>query len=389
LLLNKIIYISILCFCYQFSFAQRAKSKTLFIIDSIPLLQDPQPWNSITGDDIADYFVVTHPDSIKKLGWGQLDSITYIFTKPYRLRPDSIKKIPSLKHMVLKKGEWHLNGNIYSGKYINYFNNGSIWDEGTLWNGKLNGKVTIYFKNGNIKSISDYNYGVLDGEVNEYYKNGVLNTRTWYKDGIGDDIREGFFLNGQVEHEFRPKKNTSYDTVIVYYSTGKIKDIQLFQNRMSIWKKNGEEMKKLKKYFQNYPLSGDLKNATLSFYKMVSIDSTQIETQFAEALILARQFRFDDAIVRLDKILSIEPLMQQALLARGLLRFRKYNLAGVNIYSKDFKETPPNLENLLALNLDVQQQICNDLLLADALDKHDFYVKYHASEPILDYCRKT
>ena len=76
----------------------------------------------------------------------QLDGIIYIFTKAYRNRPDGLKRIPSLKQMVMTKEGWNLNGALYTGKYIDYYNSGKIQNEGTLLNSKLNGVLTVYFK---------------------------------------------------------------------------------------------------------------------------------------------------------------------------------------------------------------------------------------------------
>src|SRR3569833_2734898 len=84
------------------SFAQGTGERMLFVIDSIPLYTDPEPWNPITKADIADLNVVRNRDSIKALGWEDVDAISFIFTKSYRNRPDSLKRIPSLRQMEQK-----------------------------------------------------------------------------------------------------------------------------------------------------------------------------------------------------------------------------------------------------------------------------------------------
>ena len=83
--------------------------------------------------------VVTDKDSLKWLGWQQTNSITYVFTKAYTWRADSIKKTPSLKRMVMKDSRWNWGDTPYTGRYIDYYNNGRIQNEGTLMNGKTNG----------------------------------------------------------------------------------------------------------------------------------------------------------------------------------------------------------------------------------------------------------
>ena len=165
------------------SFGQIPNEKILFVIDSIPILTDPEEWNPIDPIDIADITVIKNKDSLKLLRPEQLDGIVYIFTKAYRNRPDSIKRIPSLKQMVVKNEIWNLNGIPYSGKYIDYYNSGKIQNKGTLLNGKLNGELTVYFKNGNKKFISNYKDGILHGVWNDYYPNGVLLSSRKYADG--------------------------------------------------------------------------------------------------------------------------------------------------------------------------------------------------------------
>ena len=56
----------------------------LYIIDSVALYNNPEEWNKINDDDIADYTVITNSDSLKLLGWGDMRGITYVFTKAYR-----------------------------------------------------------------------------------------------------------------------------------------------------------------------------------------------------------------------------------------------------------------------------------------------------------------
>src|SRR3954469_15987976 len=103
--MNKIIlFFAGLLACFNTLFGQANNEKMLFIIDSIPLINNPEDWNPITNEDIADITVLRNKDSLKQLGWAQLDGITYIFTKVYRNRPDNQKRIPSLKQMENRNG---------------------------------------------------------------------------------------------------------------------------------------------------------------------------------------------------------------------------------------------------------------------------------------------
>ncbi|MEO7769245.1 MAG: hypothetical protein ABIS01_17565, partial [Ferruginibacter sp.] len=133
--MNKhiILFTGLLLLCSTF-FAQAKNSQVLFVIDSIPLFNDPEEWNPILPEDISDVTVLKNKDSLKILGFQEFSGVTYVFTKEYRNRPDSIKRIPCLKQMVMKNDGWNLHGIPYTGKYIDYYNNGKIQDEGRLFN---------------------------------------------------------------------------------------------------------------------------------------------------------------------------------------------------------------------------------------------------------------
>jgi len=79
------------------SFAQISNEKILFVIDSIPVIDDPSEGNNIVGSDVSDMNVIKNKDTIKYLGYENFDGVTFVFTKEYRKRPDSLKRFPSAK----------------------------------------------------------------------------------------------------------------------------------------------------------------------------------------------------------------------------------------------------------------------------------------------------
>ena len=386
--MNKVILIFVALFSYCIvSLGQASSERMLFVIDSIPLINDPEDWNPITQEDIADMAVVRNKDSLMQLGWGQLDGITYIFTKCYRTRNDSLKRIPSLKQMLAKDGVWYLNNVPYSGRYIDYYNSGRIQNEGTLASGQLNGELTVYFKSGKVKSISDYRNGVLHGLRKEYYKNGVLMQKTGFTEGRSNGLYEQYFINGQRENEKRDKKETSYDTVISYYSTGKRNQIRLIKNGEPIRDKNENDVNYYATMFQQSLNKGDIKAAEKNFYHLWLMDSTSTETHLKEGVLLSKEFHFDEAIAEFDKVLQMEPLERNALLQRGLARLKRHQLLRLKTSLKDKKDIPLTLGDLLSMPKDEQVKACNDLRLADDLDPSDYYVKKAVPEAVLNYCR--
>src|SRR4029078_9643145 len=114
----------------------------------------------------------------------------------------------------------------YSGRYIDYFNNGKKLNEGTMINGMLNGEVRIYYQNGNLCKQSFFINGRNTGTETSYYKDGKVNLRIKYLDGKGFTSQH-YFPNGQLEHDYLADK---LDTLITYYSTGKIKKIAIKKN---------------------------------------------------------------------------------------------------------------------------------------------------------------
>ena len=119
--------------------------------------------------DVADINYVSGRDKLKKLGWEKVDTVFYITTKEYHNRPDSIKRIPSLRQMEMQDSVWMIKGIAYTGKYIDYYNNGRKQSEGTIVNGRLDGKLTYYFQDGSVSAVTDYKNGSIHGWALKYY----------------------------------------------------------------------------------------------------------------------------------------------------------------------------------------------------------------------------
>jgi tetratricopeptide (TPR) repeat protein len=371
------------------SFAQNSNERMLFIIDSIPLFNNPEDWNPITKEDIADIIVIKNKDSIKFLGWEEVDAITYIFTKAYRNRPDSIRKIPSLKQMESKNGIWALNNEPYSGKYIDYYNSGKIQDEGALLNGILNGEVIVYYKNGNKKIVSHYKEGIRHGTWSDYYPNGKLSNTRNFTEGKTAGYQKNYFINGQVMAEVRRKNKTPYDTSVSYYSSGRIKQMRLIRNGILVPNKKTDDINYYNYHFYQSLNARDLKEANKHFYKLWLLDSTSADTHFKEGLLMLKEFRFEDATEAFSKALRIEPLLREALAHRALARIKKYKYYGVNVFSKGFRESYLSMNDMIAIPEKERANICKDIETAVDVDFSDVYVQKIVPLPILNYCQNS
>ncbi|MBX3253452.1 MAG: hypothetical protein KF862_04860 [Chitinophagaceae bacterium] len=373
-------------FTYHATLAQ-SNEKVLFIIDSIPVFTDPEPWDDLDGEDVSDITVVKNKDSLKARGWEKMDGIIYVFTKAYRSRPDSIKKIPSLKQMLLKEQSWHLHDTPYSGRYIDYYNNGNIQNEGVLLNGKPEGELIVYFKNGSKKSTLNYHIGVLHGYWKDYYKNEQLMQARQYDNGREMRGSKTYFINGQLQHEVRVKKETRYDTAVEYYSNGKIRKMKVSQTGEFHPSSNEHDLNKYTTAFYSYMNAGNLKQANRNLYQIWRRDSTNIDTYFKEGLLAFKEQRFDAAIASLNKALDIEPLMRESLVYRGLACIKKYTIPEAKLYTPQ-NEEPLTLEALLAVPEAAQCLICADLIKAEETDQGEVYVRKLVPPAILKYCRE-
>src|SRR4051794_33888321 len=120
--MNKIILlITALFLLRNISFGQTPNDKIMFVVDSIPVIEEPEEENEILETDVADITVIKNKDTLNRLGYGQFDGVTFLYTKEYRSRPDSLKQIPSSKQMERKNGVFLFYHTPYNGRFIDYY----------------------------------------------------------------------------------------------------------------------------------------------------------------------------------------------------------------------------------------------------------------------------
>jgi antitoxin component YwqK of YwqJK toxin-antitoxin module len=380
-----LLFLSFVSLC-TVSFGQSSDEKILYVIDSIPVLKDPEAWNPIMQDDIAEISIIKNKDSLKLLGWADAGAIVYLFTKEYRNRPDNIKRVPSLKQMEMRNGVWYLHDYPYTGKYIDYYNSGKILDEGTLFEGKQDGELIVYYQNGNRKSTTWYKDGVRHGISNYYHTNGKLKETREFKDGRSSSIWKMYFINGQLESEKRLRRETAFDTSILYYSSGKVKQMRLVRNGIMMPDKKIDEVNFYSYRFYQSLRTGDLKEANKSFFKIWKTDSTSSDTYFKEGILMLRENRFDDAINAFNKALETEPFMRESLMNRALARINKYKFPHAKVSSKNSKQVLLTFEDLMAVPTAEQEKVCSDLNQAYYLGFTEINFRRIFSESILNYC---
>lgn len=355
-----LIFIGIFSIC-RTSFGQILNDKIMFVIDSIPVIDDPEYGNEILQTDVSDITVIKNKDTLNHLGYGQFDGVTFIFTKKYRNRPDSIKEIPSSKQMERKNGVWLFRGNPYSGRFIDYYYSGRKQGDGTFRNGKVDGLRKMYYQNGNLKVETYYKDGLENGLDKEYYEDGSLEQKGEFANGKEEGTWESYYPNGQVKLRSSYKEGEVFDTATEYYSSGKIKEKVFIKNGKVTPDPNLEKINKLMAKSSQSNKEVDTKAAIKYCSKAIELDSTYAEAYFSRGTIKLNDFQFDEAIADFDKALQIEPYMEFALANRAFARIRKYQFGNSRTLEKNSEVTVLASKDKVPIPDSEQAKICDDL----------------------------
>ncbi len=377
-------FLSIVVFFFDKSYGQE-KIKTLYIIDSIPLLSDPEAWDQLLPEDIADTSILDNKDSIQNLGWEKIDTVVYVFTKAYRSRPDSVKQIPSLKQMLIVNDAWTFHNEVYTGKYRNYYLDGQLQAEGLLLNGKIDGVVTAYFENGITKSVTVYSLGKRHGEAVSYYKNGTVFRRVTYINNA--QIKsDSYFINGQLQDELKTGIASTKDTLIRYYSSGKIRSINIAPRRAFDSESRRIDLNFYTTMFYEHIREKNLKSANKDFFHIKKLDPGSIETIFIEGVLLLNEFRFAKAIEQFNEALKTEPLMKEAFAQRAISRIKLFKYKGIPL--NDIMDAALSVNDLEKMPEDEQAKVCSDIMMADQLDINLQFTFDEITEDILRSCAR-
>ena len=324
------------------SFAQEVKKEEsiLYIVDSIPVLKDPDKNSgTLRNEDVDHLEVITNPDKIKALGYTTIDKIIYITTKEFAKRPDEIKKIPTTKAMDKKEGVWYLKNakSPYSGRFIDYFWNGKIDEEGTLKDGLANGMNTVYYENGNKNYFRNYLKGITNGYSEEYFPNATLKQKGSFKDGKDDGLW------------------------IEYYSTGAIKRQTNFRNLVPDMSKDEKRFYDLQNKAIELMRDEDYKTAIKKLDDAEKLNGKYADIYFYRGTAKLNNLDFDNAILDFDKAIELEPLYMEALANRAFTRIRKYQFKGSRTLSKNSEVTILATKDKVEIPPEEKNKICSDL----------------------------
>ena len=360
--MNKIVFFSFILFlsCLRAA-AQGNPEKTMYIVDSIPLINDPEEGNDMIESDLSDLRVIRNKDSLTLLGYSKFDAAIYLFTKEYRARPDSIKNIPSARQMERRNGTWLFRNAPYTGKFIDYYYSGKKQGEGTFQNGKLDGPRTTYYQNGKAATERVYSNGIANGLEKEYREDGSLQQKGVFVNGKEDGLWEMYFPNGQVKQRTTFKNGTMDGEATTWYSTGKILSVESAKDGKITPDKRLEKIDQVLNKGNVAMKEEDFKAALKSYSKAIELDSTCAEAWFSHGRAYLNDLRFDEAIADFNKALQFEPYYGKALVDRAFARIRKHQFGSGRQLLKNSevtimasKDKPDIPENEKAL-------ICGDL----------------------------
>lgn len=276
--------------------SQSTENQMIFIVDSFLVLHDPDPGDQLHEGDIAEKIVIRNKDSLQRIGYAGYAGVTYIFTKAFRARPDSLRNIPSTRQMSRINGAWLLHGTAYTGPVIDWFFNGNKRLETQMVKGRVEGQQLIYYPTGELMEREEYRRGMIDGPVTQYYPNGTVFHKGSFVEGKQHGVWEFYYPNGQKKIHTAFSQGLRVDSVIRYYSNGKVQP--------------------------PYPGTMTLRQAA----KAVRQDSTNADAWFILGNWEMINGRFNAAILALDKALAIEPYLEPALADRAFARIKKYHL---------------------------------------------------------------
>jgi antitoxin component YwqK of YwqJK toxin-antitoxin module len=340
--MNKIFLCLLLMFLSGVTFAQTAEERILYVVDSIPVIENPDEADNVTNEDIDHIEVVTNAARIKAMGYeGKIDKVIFVTTKAYLDRSAEVNLIPTTKTMHKESGRWYLKNakEPYSGPIIDYFVNGKKQGEGKLKNGIVEGPRTVYYLNGNKRYFYTYTDGIQDGPSEEYFINGKLR-------------QKGSFAKGQETGLWQ-----------VFYSTEKLKRQSTVVNGKQDVPKEGKKFFGLLDKAIALMKEDDYSGAIKRLDEAEKINAGYADVYFYRGTAKLNKFDFDNAVADLDKAISIEPLYMEAISNRAFTRLRKYQFKDSRVLSKNIEVTVLAAKDKVPIPKEDLEKICADLNL--------------------------
>ncbi|MBC8053649.1 MAG: hypothetical protein H7Y13_11350 [Sphingobacteriaceae bacterium] len=345
-------------------FAQQAEERILYVVDSIPIIDEPEEgFGSLSQEAIHEVQVVTTKTKIEQHGFSDVDKLIFITTKEFFNRPPELREIPTVNAMQRKDdGKWYLKKSVqpYTGPFIDYFLDGKKQGEGNIKNGLVNGLRTVYYPNGKKSFYRTYdNSGIADGEAASFFSNGQIKNKGVFKNEKEDGIWQE------------------------WYSTGKLKRETAFKNGKALPTKEEEAFHSLLSKAGRLYKEENIMGAIKQLNKAIEMNPYYSDAFFERGTMKLNDFKFDEAIADFDKALEIEPLYMKAFTNRAFTRLRKYQLKNSRTLSKSNGVTVLASKDKVDIPAEELAKICNDLNKGYELGDR----KEMVLQAIKDYCK--
>lgn len=365
--MKNFLYLLVCCFSFQL-YSQ--KQKVVYEVDGIfveaVFLKELK---DLSEEEIYAVKEITNPEKIELLGYTNAKALIKITTQKYANRPDSLKRIPSSKQMQKIKGKWHLKNrpNPYSGKFRDYYINGTLKGKGSFENGVLDGERWLYFKDGAVSEKMHYKDGFPDGKEIRFYEDGTTKQIGFYRNGYEVGEWKKFHPNGVLKQVSQFNKDGVLNgEVITYYSTGELKGKSNFVNGELVESKTEKKLQeKYKEGEQLFQLAKFEKAITL-FTKCIEEKPTWNDAYFARGTAYLNANQFEKALADFDQAIAIEPLDAYAYTNRAFTLIRKKEFENAN---KDGLNSDLKIFGSSKIETDTEtlNQICEDLQNAKKL----------------------
>ncbi|HOK52465.1 MAG TPA: toxin-antitoxin system YwqK family antitoxin [Bacteroidales bacterium] len=120
------------------------------------------------------------------------------------------------------------NHNLYTGKYIEYYENGNKRIEMTIRNGELDSTTILYFPDGKIQEIRNYKNGLMHGRWITYNAKGVKIAEANYSYEKKDGKWQIFDDEGRLRYEMYYKNGERCGVWRIYSEDGQIQSERSF-----------------------------------------------------------------------------------------------------------------------------------------------------------------
>ena len=133
----------------------------------------------------------------------------------------------------------------YSGKAVEWWEDGKKSSEATFKDGRLDGKEIVWRANGQKKWYRTYKDGIKDGKWAWWYSNGQKKKEGNYKNGKEDGKKTFWYENGQKQVEGTFKNEIKDGKWTYWYENGQKERKETYKNgekkRWTEWYENGQK----------------------------------------------------------------------------------------------------------------------------------------------------